>query len=214
MSKQKIKKTQRLSSFLTLLVFLSFLILLVSSSLAETYPHYDFQSPAGQQKNTSPRNINQSFMQGRTVWIVSSIIIVVLVLAMIVFISYYFKHQFKKNTKLIQDMIHNPELKHSNETNSNNSMNQLLDETEIQEMILRFLNYNENQVLKKLIEHKGIVLQSEISRIPSMGKVKAHRVLQDLIHKGIIIKEPYGKTNRIVLQQPLKKIFIKTEPAE
>ena len=75
-------------------------------------------------------------------------------------------------------------------------------------VLLKFLNYNENKVLKKLIEHNGNVLQSEISRLPNMGKVKAHRVLKDMEIKGIISIDKYGKTNRVTLSADVKKLFL------
>jgi uncharacterized membrane protein len=69
-------------------------------------------------------------------------------------------------------------------------------------------SYNENRILKKLIENNGSVLQSEISRLPNMGKVKSHRVLKDMEIKGIISIEKYGKTNRITLSEDVKKLFL------
>ena len=74
-------------------------------------------------------------------------------------------------------------------------------------VILKFLSYNEKKVLNKLIEQKGSILQSEISRLESMGKVKTHRVIKDLQRKGIIVVEKYGNTNRISLSESLSKIL-------
>ena len=71
------------------------------------------------------------------------------------------------------------------------------------------MSYNEKKVVNKLIEQKGSVLQSEISRLESMGKVKTHRIVKDLERKGIIIIEKYGNTNRITLAENLSKILIK-----
>jgi hypothetical protein len=74
-------------------------------------------------------------------------------------------------------------------------------------IIFNFLNFQEKQVVKKLIEEKGNVLQSDISRIGSMGKVKTHRAVKDLERKGIIKIEKYGNTNRIYLTDDIKKIL-------
>ena len=74
-------------------------------------------------------------------------------------------------------------------------------------ILLNFLNYQEKQVVKKLIEEKGNVLQSEISRMGNMGKVKTHRAVKDLERKGIIKIEKYGNTNRIYLTDDIKKIL-------
>lgn len=76
-------------------------------------------------------------------------------------------------------------------------------------LILKFLSYNEKKVVNKLIEQKGTALQSEISRMESLGKVKTHRAVQDLEKKGIITIERYGNTNRINFTNDLKKIFFK-----
>jgi len=54
---------------------------------------------------------------------------------------------------------------------------------------------NENRLIKKLIEQKGTISQSEISRMPNMEKVKAHRVLKNMEIKGIICLKKYEKTN-------------------
>jgi uncharacterized membrane protein len=74
-------------------------------------------------------------------------------------------------------------------------------------IFFNFLNYNEKKVIKKIIEQKGQVIQSEISRMENMGKVKAHRIVKDLEKKGIINVEKYGNTNRITLNEDVKKIL-------
>ena len=76
-------------------------------------------------------------------------------------------------------------------------------------LFLKFLNYGENQVIKKLIENSGTILQSEISRMPNMGKVRTHRIITDLKKKEIITIEKYGKTNRINLTGEAKNILLK-----
>ena len=74
-------------------------------------------------------------------------------------------------------------------------------------ILFNFLNYQEKQVVKKLIEEKGNVLQSDISRMGNMGKVKTHRAVKDLTRKGIIKIEKYGNTNLIYLTEDVKKIL-------
>lgn len=173
----------------------------------------------GQQGTNNPRNTNSPFYQGMTAWIIAIIVVVILIISMYLLITHNMKKQMQKNAELIQYMIyHNTQ--NGNNTENVSSQNQtepmdtkksFVDETEIQKTMLKFLNYNENRVIKKLIENKGSILQSEISRMPNMGKVKAHRVLQDLETKGIINKESYGKTNRVILDETIKKIFLKTK---
>ncbi len=75
-------------------------------------------------------------------------------------------------------------------------------------LLLKFLDYGENQVIKKLIENNGTILQSEISRMPNMGKVKSHRIIADLKRKEIITLENYGKTNRITLTEEAKHVLL------
>ena len=121
-------------------------------------------------------------------------------------LSYYFmskkvdKH-LEENMKLISQIAN---------TNSNDDQSGMQNvEKSCKTVILKFLNYNENKVLKKLIENNGSVLQSEISRLPNMGKVKAHRVLKDMEIKGIISIEKYGKPNRISLSEDVRNLFLK-----
>jgi len=76
-------------------------------------------------------------------------------------------------------------------------------------IFINFLNYQEKQVIKKLTEQNGQTLQSDISRMGNMGKVKAHRAIKDLERKGIINVEKYGNTNQISLNEDIKKILLK-----
>jgi len=121
-------------------------------------------------------------------------------------LSYYFmskkvdKH-LEENMKLISQIAN---------TNSKDDQSGMQNvEKSCKTVVLKFLNYNENRILKKLIENNGSVLQSEISRLPNMGKVKAHRVLKDMEIKGIISIEKYGKTNRINLSEDVRNLFLK-----
>ena len=65
--------------------------------------------------------------------------------------------------------------------------------------LVDFLNRDEKLVVQKLLENNGKVLQAEISRIESLGKVRSHRVVQKLVDRGVIEVEKYGKTNTIKL---------------
>jgi uncharacterized membrane protein len=131
--------------------------------------------------------------------------VLAVMVALLAPLSYYFmskkvdKH-LEENMKLISQIV--------NIDNNNDQSETKNVENSYKAVLLKFLNYNENKVLKKLIEHNGNVLQSEISRLPNMGKVKAHRVLKDMEIKGIISIEKYGKTNRINLSEDVKKLFL------
>ena len=75
--------------------------------------------------------------------------------------------------------------------------------------ILKLLNANEKKVVEKLIENKGSALQSEVSRMEGMTKLKTHRAVKELERKGIVKLEQYGKTNRIILSEDIKDIISK-----
>ena len=79
------------------------------------------------------------------------------------------------------------------------------------EIIFRFLNLNERKVIKKLVESKGTVLQSEINLMEGMTKLKTHRAVRDLERKSIIKTEAYGKTNRIFLSKEILALDAKTK---
>lgn len=78
--------------------------------------------------------------------------------------------------------------------------------TEAINFLLELLPTDEKEVLRKIIENKGKITQSKLSS--SLGKVKAFRVLESLRKRGIILKEPYGKTNIIKLNEKYSKILI------
>ena len=71
--------------------------------------------------------------------------------------------------------------------------------------LVEMLNPEEKEVVKKLFENKGEILQSKLSK--SFGKVKTFRVLENLRKRGVIEKEPYGKTNLIRLSEKFKGIL-------
>lgn len=64
-------------------------------------------------------------------------------------------------------------------------------------VILKLLNDDERKVVNALLENHGKALQSEVSRLPGMSKVKSHRVVQRLLDRGVLQKEEFGKTNKI-----------------
>ena len=72
-------------------------------------------------------------------------------------------------------------------------------------LLLDMIGPNEKEIVRKIIENKGKITQSKLSS--RFGKVKTFRVLEDLKKRGIIEKEPYGKTNIIHLNENLKKLF-------
>lgn len=63
----------------------------------------------------------------------------------------------------------------------------------------------EKRVMKELEEHGGELTQSEVVKMTGLSKVKIHRVIKRLEALGIVIKYPYGITNKIKLQKRMKE---------
>lgn len=124
----------------------------------------------------------------------------ILLIIGIIPISYYFISQklekkLENNIKVISRLIN------KNGVNSK----KIIDKN----LVLRFLNLNEKKILERLIEKNGKVLQSEISRMKGMTKLKTHRTIKNLERKGIIKRESYGKTYHIILSNDIKKLLLK-----
>ena len=138
--------------------------------------------------------------QNYTLLVISAVVIVAIVLMSYYFLSKKVDKHLDDNMKLISQIVN---------VNSNNNQPENRDiKDSCKTVLLKFLNYNENKIVKKLIENNGSILQSEISRMPGMGKVKSHRILKDMKIKGIISMEKYGKTNHINLSEDVKKLFL------
>lgn len=132
------------------------------------------------------------------------LITVVIIICLLIPIFYIvmtrnFKRHLEDKMKLITEIV---------DKNKKENKTQDVDKSS-KTLILKFLDYGENQVIKKLIENNGTILQSEISRMPNIGKVRAHRIIVDLKKKEIITLENYGKTNRINLTEEAKNVLLK-----
>ncbi len=75
--------------------------------------------------------------------------------------------------------------------------------------LIQFLNKDEKKVVEKLIKEKGKCLQSEITRLEGLGKVKSHRILQKLLERGVIEIEEHGKTNIVRFSKTIQEVLIK-----
>ncbi|MEM3373821.1 MAG: hypothetical protein QXE31_01240 [Candidatus Woesearchaeota archaeon] len=71
------------------------------------------------------------------------------------------------------------------------------------EIILKLLNTDERKVIKKIVENEGKILQMEITYMEGFTKVKSHRIIENLIKKGIVEKSDLGKTKMITLNKDL-----------
>lgn len=67
--------------------------------------------------------------------------------------------------------------------------------------ILSMLPPSERRIVERIAEKDGQILQSEVSRLEGVGKVRAHRILDRLIRRGILEKEQVGKTNVLRLRK-------------
>lgn len=144
---------------------------------------------------------DKPLFQNYMIFILIAVIFIFIVLLSYFYLSRKMEGRLRENNRLISQI-----LKTENVEVDQSDIDKLKESCRT--VVLKFLSYNENRVLKKLLEHNGTVLQSEISRIPNMGKVKAHRVLKDMQMKGIITIEKYGKTNRIILTGDVKNLFL------
>jgi hypothetical protein len=71
-------------------------------------------------------------------------------------------------------------------------------------IIMRFLGEDERNILDLLSSKGGMTTQSEISRLPGMSRLKAHRIIKKLEGRGIVHVEKNGKINMIRLVDELK----------
>ena len=71
--------------------------------------------------------------------------------------------------------------------------------------ILKFLNPSEQKIIQILLRNEGEILQSQISKIDNMTKLKVHRAVKSLEQKKIVETEHYGKTRKIRLTSDFKK---------
>ncbi len=77
------------------------------------------------------------------------------------------------------------------------------------EIIFNLLNPDERKVLKKIVENSGKIQQIEITYMEGFTKVKAHRIIESLVQKGILTKETLGKMRLIRMNQELYEILKK-----
>ena len=76
------------------------------------------------------------------------------------------------------------------------------------EKTLNFLDNDEKKIIKLLIKNGGFINQNKIKRITKLSAVKISRRLNDLEKKDIISKEKNGMTNKVILNNDYKRIFL------
>ena len=77
------------------------------------------------------------------------------------------------------------------------------------EKTLNFLDPEEKKIVLTLISKKGECSQSNLAKLTGIDAVKIHRRLSGLESKEIIRKEKNGMTNKIVIEDEFKELFIK-----
>lgn len=70
-----------------------------------------------------------------------------------------------------------------------------------EQMALRLLEGDERRVYRKVVESGGEILQKDIVTAVLFSKAKVSRIIDKLENKGLVSKERYGYTNRIVLKR-------------
>jgi hypothetical protein len=143
----------------------------------------------------------QRMVPNYILWISLVVIIAITVPTSYFLISRNLEEKLKANMEIISNLVKKDE-------KINDDKNKEKDCKE-NGLFLKFLNSSERKVTEKIIENKGNILQSEISRIEGMTRLRAHRTLKELESKGIISLEKYGKTNRIILNKEIKNILFK-----
>jgi DNA-binding MarR family transcriptional regulator len=129
----------------------------------------------------------------------SSLLLIVAVISM----SYYFiskrlEEKLERNFNIISKLV-----------KKNHSVSNTPRKREEKNIILKFLNMGERKVVETLLAKKGEILQSEISRMDGMTKLKTHRAVRDLERKGVIKRESHGKTHRIILSKDIREAILK-----
>jgi len=83
---------------------------------------------------------------------------------------------------------------------------------EIEANLIKFLDVldkDDKRVLMCLIENKGELNQSRLTKILGSNKVKISRTVARMEEKGIIKKEKSGMTNKLTLNKELKELFVR-----
>ena len=122
---------------------------------------------------------------------------IALILASIPIAYYYISKKMEKKLKEHIESLSRIVNKDKNQKNKSNSFNG--------KKILKFLNPIEQKIIQILLKNNGEILQSQISKMEDMTKLKAHRVIKSLEQKKIVGTEHYGKTKKISLTSNFKK---------
>ena len=71
-------------------------------------------------------------------------------------------------------------------------------------LIMKFLGQDDKDVINLVLSKGGVTTQSEISKMPNMTRLRAHRVVKKLEDRGLVHVEKHGKINMVRLVDELK----------
>lgn len=182
-----------------LLIGLPAIISILLIFLFSTFEAITYQTREGETIEYKVPLSSNALIPAYVLWTSSILLIFAIVPTSYYFISRKLEEKLEKNMKIISKLISKNNKKSKKESMKLNN----------KDIIFRFLNLNERKVIKKLVEKKGTVLQSEINLMEGMTKLKTHRAVRDLERKSIIKTEAYGKTNRIILSKEIKDFITK-----
>jgi hypothetical protein len=74
-------------------------------------------------------------------------------------------------------------------------------------ILLNLLGPDERKVMRKVLDSNGKLQQVEITYMEGFTKVKAHRIVQTLVEKGILEKEQLGKARLIRMNKDIYAIL-------
>ena len=182
-------------------VLIVIILILLGYFIVDSYNHLMQETACEEPGSGMGQGGGQGKGLTQSYYLLISFIIIICILTPVLYIliSRNVKKQLKDNMNLITEIV---------DKNGNKPENKDSDKSS-KILFLKFLNYGENQVIKKLIENNGTILQSEISRMSNMGKVRTHRIITELKKKEIITLEKFGKTNRINLTEDAKNVLLK-----
>src|SRR3989344_5265698 len=79
----------------------------------------------------------------------------------------------------------------------------------ILQIVLMFLNKEEEEIIQHLVKTTGETTQAEISRLPGLNRVKAYRSLQKMQEKKLIMIKAHGKIRKVILREDVLDILKK-----
>jgi uncharacterized membrane protein len=74
--------------------------------------------------------------------------------------------------------------------------------------LLALLDYDQRRVIDELVKSGGSASQSKLVSSTGLNKVKVSRLISDLATRGVLKKTVSGVTNRIELEEKIKKALI------